>query len=388
MHYINEMIRTPRQPRIVTLAPSLWRITGYEICQSILEHVERGGHWQFAGIDNSPWFPENDVPWSQIDGIIGKFGDDKAAVKAERHGVAIVNLSAEEQGLPYALVGTDDAVVGRMGADHLIKCGFPAYAFFGIAPSWRSRKTREAFQHALEEAGRTCHVYEDAEPYRHEPQELIQAWLTALPKPIAIMAHNDWLARHTITAALQLDLKVPGDVAVLGVNNYIRHNILSPVPISSVQPDHARIGLLAAQLLDRLMDGEPVPPPIFVPPIGVKARQSTDIIATDDPVVTTAMQFIQKNATRGINVEDVAGTVDVTRKTLNKRLQRAVGMSTHALITESRINAAKTLLSTTHFSIEEIARLTGYPQQKRLNEAFKRVTNLTPTEFRQQHPPV
>lgn len=361
-------------------------MVGHGISQSILTHAEEHGHWQFVGHGGGPWFLPEEIPWKTLDGVIGEFADDRAAKQARRHGVAVVNLSTVVQGLPYALVGTDDEVAGRMGAEHLMRRGFPAYAFFGLAPFWESRQRLHGFKATLEQAGRVCHVREDDSFDNAQPQKTLRQWLSELPKPIAIMAYNDWWAAETITAALHLGLRIPDDVAVLGMNDNCTINILSKVPISSIQLDKSRVGLLAAELLDRLMDGEPVPPPIIVPPLGIKTRKSTDVIATDDPVVAQAMRYIQEKATTGINVVDVLKVVDVSRKTLNKRMNRAINVTPHVLITEIRVDAVKRMLSTTNLAVEEVSRLCGYSKQQRLNEAFKRVTGLTPTEFRQQHP--
>ena len=49
-------------------------------------------------------------------------------------------------------------------------------------------------------------------------KKLVTAWLQSLPKPVGIMACNDIRGRQVIEACLRAGLRVPDDVAVVGVD--------------------------------------------------------------------------------------------------------------------------------------------------------------------------
>lgn len=370
--------------RIVTLDMSLRNGNDYETCRSILEHAAQMEHWELEGFGATPFHQFAKIPWDRIDGLLGSFKDESAARLASAHGVAVVNTIAEEEGLPYTIVTSDDVAVGRVGAEHLLKRGFSTYAFLGDPNSQASALRQSGFEAAIKEAGRPVLV----ENIILKKHDWYLEWVKSLPTPIAVMGYIDGYVRPVINAALSLGLRVPEDVAVLGVNNNLWNSIMAKASLSSVQLDAASIGTLAARTLDRLMKGEPSPPPQWVPPIGVVTRQSTDVIVSDDPVVVQAVEYIRQNATAGIDVGDVLGVVDVSRSTLDKRMQRAIGQSAYALIIETRIDKVKEMIKTTNISLEEVSRLCGFQQQPRLNEAFKRLTGMTPTQFRQQHHPV
>lgn len=81
-------------------------------------------------------------------------------------------------------------------------------------------------------------------------------------------------------------------------------------------------GYEAAALLDRLMQGEPMQGQrVLVQPIGVHARQSTDIIAIEDSEVAAAVRHIRERACDGINVNDVLARIPLVRQTFEHRFR-------------------------------------------------------------------
>ena len=51
-------------------------------------------------------------------------------------------------------------------------------------------------------------------------------------------------------------------------------------------------------------------------------------------------------------------------------------------LTEVRISAAKDLLKTTNYSIEEIASATGFSSGSYFSQAFQKVCQMTPQQYR------
>jgi LacI family transcriptional regulator len=101
-------------------------------------------------------------------------------------------------------------------------------------------------------------------------------WLASLPKPVAIMACNDIRGQQVMNACRRLELLVPEEVAVIGVDNDEIFCELSEPPLTSVALDTSRIGYEAAALLERMMAGEKPPShPVLIPPLGVVVRRSS-----------------------------------------------------------------------------------------------------------------
>ena len=85
-------------------------------------------------------------------------------------------------------------------------------------------------------------------------QELMD-WLPTLPRPVGLMAAYDARARHVLEGCRELRLRVPDDVALIGVDNDPIMCELANPPLSSVEQGCYRLGYEAAALLDRMMDG-------------------------------------------------------------------------------------------------------------------------------------
>ena len=82
-----------------------------------------------------------------------------------------------------------------------------------------------------------------------------------------------------------------------------------------------------------------------------------------------------------VNLDDVAGRLDMKPRTLRTRLTEA-GTNFNQLLADYRCNLAKRLLSGTDESIDEIVYLTGFSEPSTFYRAFKRWTNQTPVEYR------
>ena len=177
-------------------------------------------------------------------GVIANFDDRRVAATLRGSGLPVVGVGSgygwyvASSGIPY--IYTDNVAIGRAGAEHLLACGLPTLAFYGYprgrTTGW-SDERKAAFVATVERAGRPCHVFtgRQRDVRRWEDlQEELQAWLARLPKPVGLMACNDLRARHVLEACQALDLKVPADVAVIGVDNDQLICELTRPPLSSI----------------------------------------------------------------------------------------------------------------------------------------------------------
>ena len=142
-------------------------------------------------------------------------------------------------------------------------------------------------------------------------------WLRSLPVPIGLLACDDERGRQVLEACRAAGLRVPEDVAVIGVDNDELLCDLSDPALSSVVLDTLRAGFEAAKLLDGLMSGRVNGTHrIQVQPLYVLARRSTDTTAVDDPHVAAAVRFIHDFSNRPINVADIVAHVGISRRSL------------------------------------------------------------------------
>jgi len=210
-------------------------------------------------------------------------------------------------------------------------------------------------------------------------------WLARLPKPIGIMACYDIRAQQLLDLCRELDIAVPEQVAVIGVDNDRLLCDLASPPLSSVIPNAHRSGYEAASLLDSLMQGVNVPAVAhLIKPLGVEARQSTNILAIDDPDVAKALRFIREHANEGINVSDVLRNVPISRRVLEHRFRQCLGRSPHEEILRLKVQRIRQLLQESDLSLQEIALQTGFEHVEYLSTVFKRETGSSPRAFRKE----
>jgi LacI family transcriptional regulator len=145
------------------------------------------------------------------------------------------------------------------------------------------------------------------------------------------------------------------------------------------------VGYEAAALLARLMaGGKTNREPAIVKPLGVIARQSTDILAIDDREVAHALHFIRRHACDGIKVNDVVNVVSISRRSLEQRFQAALGRSPKIEIQRVKLERAKMLLATTDLPMDQISRLTGFGEPSYFSTAFKNETGVKPSSIRRR----
>jgi LacI family transcriptional regulator len=356
----------------------------YEGIRGIMDYAEQSGRWQLIGWRSEPMVPFDRIDLSVVDGVIGFFHERQWADVVTAAGVPAVNLSNLHEDLDLPRVASDDHAVGRAGAEHLLQRGYVHYGFVGPFSAWFARQRHAGFTSVIEEqAGRVCHVL-DIQADRSNRREVIARWLGPLPKPLGVMAATDQEGRLLIEITEAMDLGVPDDVAVLGVDNRRWLTQMAGVGMSSVELDQRQIGYRAAKLLDGLMDGEAPTPPQWIAPRGVVTRRSTESVVADDPIVTRAIAYIREHSAGDVSVEDLLDELGISRRTLEMHLKRATGLTPRMAIVRAKIDRAKQLLAQSDEPIYRVAAMCGFDRPRRFFRVFKQQTGLTPGAYRRR----
>lgn len=114
------------------------------------------------------------------------------------------------------------------------------------------------------------------------------------------------------------------------------------------------------------------------------SRQSTDVMAIDDPLVVRALRFMRLNAYRGITVLDVLQEVPVARRQLERQFKRYLGRLPAEELRRLRLERARQLLTETELSMDEVAEASGYAGSTQLGSAFRKAFRLTPLSYRRR----
>ena len=388
--------KAANSPPRVALVIETTRAHGRRILRGIGDYIRENGPWLIhveprSLVDAAPeWLSTWDG-----DGIIARVVDEASAAMLAKTRIPVVNLKASAStSLGRADIVCDRRAVGKAAAKHLLQRGFRHFAFIGVRGFAWSDLQFAGFQEAIEGENRECWRYardeEFSRRYRDgsldEEIDEVAAWLAGLPKPLGVLAADDFLGVQILSGCRRANIPVPDAVGVLGVDNEETVCQLGYPPLSSVVPDDVRIGREAAALLADLMRGGDRPETqIWVPPLSVVTRQSTDVVATDDELVAEAMRFIRESASRGINVSDVVTAMNVSRSVLQRRFRDVLNRSVYDIILEIRVERVKELLTQSRLSLREISARAGFRHTEHMNSVFKQKTGWTLGRFRSEH---
>jgi LacI family transcriptional regulator len=134
-----------------------------------------------------------------------------------------------------------------------------------------------------------------------------------------------------------------------------------------------------------MMKGHPPPSqPILVPPQGVVARQSSDVLAIDDDDVATALRWIRGASHRPIRVGDLLREVRICRRLLERKFRKVLGRSISEEIRRVHLERARSLLTDTDLAMSTLAVSAGFSNASHLSVVFRQETGMTPTAYRGQ----
>ncbi len=336
-----------------------------------------------------------DENWNGDGLILFRHSADEAAA-FKRRGIPVVNLSTEcrEKGFPTVI--PDNEEIGRMAAQHLLTLGLQHFSYWGDPSRTYSRERGEAFERRITEAGFHC-INTQFEPdnlpwegrWVNVRQYIIRE-LQHLPKPIGIFAKDDMLGSNIIRICNEQSILVPEEISVIGTNaDEVFCQICTP-PLSSVAYPGERVGYQAASLLSGMMHGAGVDDD-YVMPIPIHelvARESTNTLAVDDPIVADAVHHIRSQAAvYPIRVSEIVARSRLSHSGFNKNFFRQMGHTPKEEIKRVRLLHLQALLKNTGTRISQIARKMRFESPEELTRFFKRETGFAPKDYRNHYHP-
>ena len=288
------------------------------------------------------------------------------ALSARRKNIVFIRNSPEE--------------IGRSAANHLLsigRCKSYAFVHHQSVMQWSVDRFK-SYRDTLRENGFECHELKSPEG------------IEKLERPVGVFAANDDRGYDVIEFCRANHLRVPEDIAVIGINNDTLVCENCHPRLSSIEPDFEQEGYLAAETLARMMSASPSPSPststststLFVGVKQVVRRESTAELSASGKLVQRALVYIRRNALKGISVTDVAAHLHVSRRLADLRFRELQGTTIGETIITERLAEVKRLLRETKDPIDAIAIRCGYENPNYLKNLFKRRFAMTMREFR------
>jgi LacI family transcriptional regulator len=366
-----------------------------ELLKGIAKYVRIHSSWSVEfqeGIsaENIPkWFAGR--KWN---GIITEINNAILAETIKKSAIPVVDLYGDLPNSEFPVVRSDDILIGRIAAEHLIDRGFRRFAFCGISGHRWSDLRLKGFESRVAEAGFPLRIFEkyptaevtpglENEEHGKGFDQKLKTWLRALPKPSGLMACNDARGWQVLACCQDLNLNVPDDLAVIGVDNHEIYCEFSKVALSSVIIDARRIGYEAAELLSRLMaNPNRLERVLLIKPTGVAERRSTDALAIADPHLVKATRLIREHACDGLDVPELLQSVRMSRRVLEREFLKVLGRTPKAEILRIRLKRVSELLVESNMKLSSVASEAGFQNTEHMCRMFKKKFGVTPGEFR------
>lgn len=375
------------------------------IMAGITEYMRTRGDWQLI------LWPDTSLESLEFlkkRGCKGAFVSVQTSTKAQQLiqiGMPVIAVSTLQNMLHLPYISADPDLVSKMAFEYYFKKNFRNFAYFGLTEARWSQERLDYFSRYVSHAGLKLDVYRGQQvsianelvPFTrlwidsalHKGQQELVDWLRSLAKPAAILASCDMLACHLSNVASEADLKIPDEIAILGINNDQALCNLCDPPLSSITFNLKKAGCDAARLMDKIISGKDSLQGqwISIQPLYVKSRGSTDIYAIDDADVVKAMKYIRLNSFEPLQVDDIARHVCVSKRSLQMKFQKSLGRSVHEEIVHAHFENAKTLLVDTDLPIDKIAVRSGFHYTTNLRRACRELTGMLPHQYRSAHRP-
>lgn len=373
---------------------------GARLADGIHRYAKEQGGWQVFSIQP---FSEKKISAPSIEILEGWQGDGILFASNQLHelrfakklGIPAINLASglrQQHGIPR--VSVDHYLAGCMAAEHFLERDIPHLAFFGPAALWYSRQRCEGFKNRVGMAGMKCRTFLWTQQYQkpqnwHQRIEAPSKWLKSLPLPCGIFAVEDFTAQLLLDVCKEIGLRVPQDIAVIGMDNNDRICEHSVPKLTSIARNAERVGYEAAALLHSMIRGESsAVREILVRPERVILRESSDMMYCSDPQVRQAIEYMRQNLGDSYNIDAIADHLGISKRTLERGFVRATNSPPYQYLIRMRIHHARTLMEKNpKKNVAAVAAECGFASVTTFYSAFLKATGVPPSTYRKSLKP-
>lgn len=367
---------------------------GRSLLEGVVRYAREAGPWVFYRM---PLYyrelhgDEGVVRWAEewgADAIIAQLTDVDLNV-LNRLDIPIVVQNYKERCHGLSNLTGDYYGTGVMAAEFFIRKGYKAFAYYGFTDTVWMRERGEGFRDAVAEKGYPVYSFDDGRQSSggqwNFDAERVSRWLLDLPKPIALFACDDYYALQITEVCKMYNIDIPGDIAVLGVDNdNLLCNISDPA-LSSIELDVENGGYEVGKLLHQFIEKKiTAPADVIIKPVRIVSRGSTERFAVSDKYIGQVLAYIDENYCNPLSVDDLIRIIPYSRRVLEKKFKSETGMSVYQYIQQQRIEKFAALLITTDLPLTEAAAGAGFPDYKNVSRIFVKMKEMTPLQYRKR----
>jgi LacI family transcriptional regulator len=311
--------------------------------------------------------------------ICGTFENPRVAAAVAAAGVPVIAWSRLHAARATCVVIPDDPAIGHTGADHLLSQGYTRFAFLCNKGRGSSEERRRGLNQRLHEHGRSVE-----QAMWDGDSQAAKAWLLGLRSGTGLMLSSDDLAREVVDIIEGGGRCLGTDIGVLGVNADPFVNAHVGGRLSSIRSPYREVGAASAVELARLLGGKPPSASVVCLPPGEVAQRMSTVPAQAVLDGEAILAWIGQNAHRQIDVGDIVAHTGLSRRTVERQIQRLTGRTPAEQIRVARVELAKGLLGAGKLTPDAVATRCGFSSPRQMSAAFRAVVGLAPAAWQLQ----
>ena len=321
------------------------------------------------------------LPARRASGVIAN-GFDEVPLESlrprNRRACVVISDCATDSGVSSVLC--DNAAVARAAADFFLSRKFRNFAFAEAPlPEAFSVERLDAFAAAVSPG---CSSFTNLSAGSPD----FAKWLRRLPRPCALFAANDRIAKVAADICRLSGVRVPQEIAILGVDDEeMVCNFTSPT-LSSVRPAFETGGYMAAELLDSIMRGKTRKEVhLRYGVTGIVERDSTAISSAEVSSSSALEAYIRQHARAEMTTETAVRAVGRDGVRIRRAYREAYGRTVCRGIQDARLREVQKLLQKTRVPIGAIGPMCGFGNEFYLKTLFKSRFGMTMSQWRKTH---
>lgn len=376
-------------PRRIAIALHLVSTINVQLLDGVNRYVRKHGlDWRLHLLDVET-LRERDAPLPDVEAAIVTPPENAFLYQTRIPCVQVRGEDPLEGAEAGATLQIDHRQAVSMAVLHLVKRGLKRIGFAGLTGGDRHswiRVREEAFLEACRRYGVEGQVYQADMAFATDRKWLMEdmgRWLVGIRFPAGVVAINDFRALDVQTICWRRHVRIPNEIAIVGIDNNPMICPYATPRLSSVGLNFQGIGYRAAAMLDALLQGVDQSGKVEVfRKFRLHERASSDVMRVDDPVVADALRYIRTGFSKRIGAAEIAGACRMTPQALNRRFRKELHSSLHECLQEERIRQSRTMLATTSKPLKEIANACGFQTPQYFATVFRKALGLTPGAYR------
>lgn len=363
------------------------------VLEGINDYARQKGNWElflpyyYPTMDHAELAPYH----APLDALIAGVPGDEYLLQLEALHLPTVLVDYSPQPEWASTVVIDYGEVAALAIRHFTEQGIRNIASVGSLNHLKHdhRELMKSLKSAAKKAALDIHHFTDGPVIRTHgftvKNQLVDlaGWMQTLPKPCAVICGDDEYAGRVSMATFRAGLQIGHDILLLGCGDERLFCESQVPPLSSIGLGYRALGWAAATRIDQLLqDPTQAHTNSLIHGTEIRVRRSSRRGGKAGSLVARAVSHIWQNTGTAMGVEELSQFLRVSRSTLGRHFNEALGHGPLQEIHAARIAHACGLLVDSQLPLSEIAQRSGFSDQAHMCRQLRKATGKSPGQWR------